>query len=169
MRLVILIVMALVASLCVAETGVAKNSKLFSRPRLSYSPVKGTTGSSTNSIDSSGSAVAVETEKQMTVHAKREKKEKNESVGGDSSGVLESLRDEIAYIGEGFIYSENKEEVIEHITDVFERHKGLISGAVLATIVGKMSGPARHGVSVARTSANSLRAAEIAKWGTRKP
>ena len=86
-----------------------------------------------------------------------------------SSGVLEALRDEIDYIGEGFIYSENKEEVIEHMTEVFERHKGLISGAVLATIVGKMSGPARHGVSVARTSANSLRAAEIAKWGTRKP
>jgi hypothetical protein len=155
MYLLILVVVVLSASCVVAETTGAKNAKLFSRPRLG--PGHAMQGTSS----SDAAAMVVETQKKV-VHIDRTESD-------ESYGVLESFKDEIMYIGEGFVDSRSKEEMMEHASEVFDRHRGLIGGVALVTMVGMNMSPNKQGgVRVAKNSASSLRAAEIAKWGTRK-
>ena len=83
--------------------------------------------------------------------------------------ILCELKEEILYIGEGFLDAESTEEMVEHASEVFERHKGLILGGLGLSLAARtIMSPSKQPVNLAKNSASSMRAEEIRKWGTRK-
>ena len=86
-----------------------------------------------------------------------------------SFSIFDEVKEEILYIGEGFIDAESAAEVVEHASEVLDRHKGLIIGGLGITFaVRSILSPAKEAAGIAKNSALNLRAAEAKKWGTRK-
>lgn len=124
------------------------SSKVKARPRPAID-VKSTT-SSLSASSTSKTHLVVEMEK-------------------SSFSIFDEVKEEILYIGEGFIDAESAAEVVEHASEVLDRHKGLIIGGLGITFaVRSILSPAKEAAGIAKNSALNLRAAEAKKWGTRK-
>ena len=121
------------------------SSKVKARPRPGIS-----TTSSLRSSSTSKTHLVVEMEK-------------------SSFSIFDEVKEEILYIGEGFIDAESAAEVVEHASEVLDRHKGLIIGGLGITFaVRSILSPAKGAAGIGKNSALNLRAAEAKKWGTRK-
>jgi len=96
------------------------------------------------------------------------RKQQQPSSGDGMLRLVANVRDELIDAVEGFTLAESNAERLDHVFDLAKRHQGtigLLSGAwfLKSRVLKAASANAR-----ASTAFNSARAAEVAKWGSRR-
>jgi hypothetical protein len=98
-----------------------------------------------------------------------ESRQQQQSFSGDGLlRLVANVRDELIDAVEGFTLAESNAERLDHAFDVVKRHKGTIGLGLGAWFLKSRVLKAASANARASTAFNSARAAEVAKWGTRR-